>query len=317
MSRNDLLVFSGNAHPELARKICSYLGIGLGDAVVGRFPDGEVSCKALCDVRGADCFIVQPTCAPVNDNLMELLILVDCLKRASARRITAVIPYFGYARQDRKDEGRVPITSKLVANLIERAGVHRVLTIDLHAAQIQGFFDVPVDHLYANAVLVKYFQEKGIEDLVVASPDIGSSKMAWSYCKRLNGRLAMVEKRRVSPEETQVQFVIGDVEGKNVVLVDDVISTGGSIAEAARVLRDKGAKSLHLCATHPVLAGNAVERLRKADVEEVVVTDTIPLSTAALEDPRFKVVTVSPLLGEAIRRIHNNESVSELFTSGV
>jgi len=313
VSDTTLKIFAGGAHPDLARKICAYLGIELGDAVVGRFPDGETSCKVLCDVRGADCFIVQPTCAPVNDNLMEILILVDCLKRASARRITAVIPYFGYARQDRKDEGRVPITSKLVANLIERAGAHRVLTIDLHAAQIQGFFDIPVDHLYANAVLVKYFQEKGIQDLVVASPDIGSSKMAWSYCKRLNGRLAMVEKRRVSPEETQVQFVIGDVEGKNVILVDDVISTGGSIAEAARVLRDKGAKSIYLCATHPVLAANAVERLRKADVTEIVVTDTIPLSNEVREDPRFKVVTVSHLLGEAIRRIHSNESVSSLF----
>ncbi len=308
-----MLIFSGNGNRDLATKICAYLGISLGDAVVGRFPDGEVSCKVLCDVRGADCFIVQSTCAPVNDNLMELLILIDCLKRASARRITTVIPYFGYARQDRKDEGRVPITSKLVSNLIERAGAHRVLTLDLHAAQIQGFFDIPVDHLYAGPVLVKYFREKNISDLVVASPDIGSSKMAWSYCRRLNGRLAMVEKRRVSPEETQVQFVIGEVEGKNVILVDDVIATGGSIAEAARVLRDKGARDIYLCATHPVLAGEAVERLRKAPVNEIVVTDTIPVPSKVLEDPKFKVVTVSALLGEAIRRIHNNESVSSLF----
>ncbi|HVY60899.1 MAG TPA: ribose-phosphate pyrophosphokinase, partial [Planctomycetota bacterium] len=313
MSLSEMLVFTGNAHPDLSKKICQYLGIALGDAVVGRFPDGEVSCKVLCDVRGADCFIVQPTCYPVNDNLMELVILVDCLKRASARRITAVVPDFGYARHDRNHEGRVPITSKLVANLIERAGCHRVLTIDLHAAQIQGFFDIPVDHLYAKAALVKYFEEKNIPDLVVASPDIGSSKMAWSYCKKLNGRLAMVEKRRVSPEETQVQFVIGDVEGKNVILTDDVIATGGSIAEAARVLKDKGAKDIYLCATHPVLAGNAVERLRSAAVTEIVVTDTIPVGGKVAEDPRYKVVTVSHLLGEAIRRIHNNESVSSLF----
>jgi ribose-phosphate pyrophosphokinase len=313
LSDSELIVFSGNGHPELAKKICQYLGIALGEAVVSRFPDSEISCKVLKDVRGADCFIVQPTCQPVNDNLMELVILIDCLKRASARRITAVIPYFGYARQDRKDEGRVPITSKLVANLIERSGAHRVLTVDLHAAQIQGFFDIPVDHLYAGPVLVKYLKEREIPNLVVASPDIGSSKMAWAFAKRLNGRLAMVEKRRVSAEETQVQFVIGEVEGKNVILTDDMIATGGSIAEAARVLKEKGARDLYICATHPVLAGSSVEKLRQSAATEIIVTDTIPVGNKMADDPRFKVVTVSHLLGEAIRRIHNNQSVSSLF----
>jgi ribose-phosphate pyrophosphokinase len=313
MGESDLLVFSGTAHPDLGEKICEYLGIAPGEAHVGRFPDGEINVKVTCDVRGADCFIVQPTCAPVNDNLMELLILIDCLKRASARRVTAVIPYFGYARQDRKDEGRVPITAKLVANLIERAGAHRVLTVDLHAAQIQGFFDIPVDHLNASPVMVKYFREKQIPDLVVASPDLGSSKMAWSYAKKLNGRLAMVEKRRVSPEETHVVFVIGEVEGKNVILTDDMVATGGSIAEAARVLKEKGARDIYICATHAVMAGNAVERLRQAPAKEIVVTDTIPLRGKTGGDPRYRVVTVSTLLGEAMRRIHNNESVSSLF----
>jgi ribose-phosphate pyrophosphokinase len=313
MGESELIVFSGSGHPELATKICSYLGIAPGEAHVGRFPDGEINVKVNCDVRGADCFIVQPTCQPVNDNLVEILILVDCLKRASARRITAVMPYFGYARQDRKDEGRVPITGKLVANLLERAGTHRVLTIDLHAAQIQGFFDIPVDHLYAAPALVKYFEAKNIPDLVVASPDLGSSKMAWSYAKRLNGRLAMVEKRRVSPNETQVQFVIGEVEGRNVILTDDMIATGGSVAEATRVLKEKGARDVYICATHAVFAGDAVERLRASPVKEIVVTDTIPVNRRMAEDPRFRVVTVSTLLGEAIRRIHSNESVSSLF----
>ncbi len=312
MSQDEIRVFSGNAHHDLAEKICSYLGITLGEAHVGRFPDGEVNVKVNCDVRGADCFVIQPTCHPANDNLMELLILTDCLKRASAKRITAVMPYFGYARQDRKDEGRVPITGKLVANLIERAGTHRVLTVDLHAAQIQGFFDIPVDHLYAMPVIVNYFQEKGIDELVVASPDIGSSKMAWALCKRLGGRLAMVEKRRVSPESTIVQFVIGEVEGKNVIVADDMIATGGSIAEAARVLKEKGARDLYLCATHPVFAGDAVEKLKKAPVKEIVITDTIPIRGKG-DDPRIRVVSVANLLGEAIRRIHSNESVSSLF----
>ncbi|RME74761.1 MAG: ribose-phosphate pyrophosphokinase [Planctomycetota bacterium] len=312
MRQGDIVIISGNAHPKLARDICEYVGVELGDAHCGRFPDGEIDVKVNSDVRGADCFVVQPTCAPVNENLMELLILVDCLKRASARRITVVIPYFGYARQDRKDEGRVPITAKLVANLLERAGAHRVLTVDLHAAQIQGFFDVPVDHLYASPVLAGYFRQKRIPDLVVASPDIGGSKMAWGYSKRLDAYFAMVEKRRVSPQHTEVQFVIGDVRGKNVLLVDDMISTGGSIVEAARALKEKGAEKIYICATHGVLAGNAVEKLRKAPVEQVVITDTVPVEDKPLPD-NFHVASVAPLLGEAIRRIHHHESISSLF----
>ncbi len=314
MSDFEMVVFTGNAHPELAEKITSYLGITLGEAFVGHFPDGETSIKVNCDVRGADCFIIQPTCYPANDNLFELLIFIDCLRRASAKRVTVVVPYFGYARQDRKDEGRVPITAKLVANLIETAGADRVLTIDLHAAQIQGFFDIPVDHLYAMPVLKQYFADKRLMDLVVASPDIASTKMAWNYCKRLGGRLAMVEKRRVSPSETHVQFVIGEVEGKNVLIVDDVIATGSSIAEAAKVLKAKGARDIYLCATHAVLAPGAVERLAEVPVKEIVITDTIPLgSKLGRADGRIRIVSVATLLGEAIRRIHNYESVSSLF----
>lgn len=308
----DMIIFGGSGHPQLTTRIADYLGLPVGEAHIGRFPDGEITVKVTCDVRGADCFIVQPTCQPVNDNLMEMLVLIDCLKRASARRITVVIPYFGYARQDRKDEGRVPITAKLVANLIERAGAHRVLTLDLHAAQIQGFFDVPVDHLHAEVVLAHHFEQLKLENLVVASPDVGSSKMAWSYCQRLNGRLAMVEKRRISAEETHVQFVVGDVEGMNVLIVDDMISTGGSIVEAVNVLKAKGALDIYLCATHPVLAGKAVERLEKAPVKRVVVTDSVPLRPGVSSE-RFHVVTVARLLGEAMRRIHHNESVSSLF----
>jgi len=313
MGVRDLLLFTGTAHPALAERIASYLCTPLCDAQVGRFPDGEISCKLNCDVRGADCFIIQSTCAPVNDNLMELLILIDCLKRASARRITAVIPYFGYARQDRKDESRVPITAKLVANMLERAGTDRVLTLDLHAAQIQGFFDIPVDHLYAKPVLVRHFRQRAITDLVVASPDLGSSKMAFSYAKALNGRLAMVEKRRISPDTTEVQFVIGDVKGRNVILVDDVIATAGSIVQAAQVLKEKGAKDVYLCATHAVLCGPAISRLHAVPVKQVVVTDTVP-AAELLQDDQVQVVSVADLLGEAIRRIHSNESVSYLFS---
>ncbi len=312
MRQGDIVIISGGAHRKLAKDICEYVGVELGDAHVGRFPDGEIDVKVNSDVRGADCFIVQPTCSPVNDNLMELLILVDCLKRASARRITTVIPYFGYARQDRKDEGRVPITAKLVANLLERAGAHRVLTVDLHAAQIQGFFDVPVDHLYASPVLAAYLRTLRVPNLVVASPDIGGSKMAWSYSKRLGGYFAMVEKRRVSPERTEVQFVIGDVAGKSVVLVDDMISTGGSIVEAARALKEKGAEKIYICATHGVLARDAVKKLSESPAQQVIVTDTVPVHEKAL-GPKFHVVSVAPLLGEAIRRIHHHESISSLF----
>jgi ribose-phosphate pyrophosphokinase len=287
-----LLVFSGNANKSLAERICAYLGIPMGDAQVGRFPDGEISVKIQSDVRGADVFVVQSTCAPVNDHLMELLIMVDALKRASAARITTVIPYFGYARQ------------------IQASGADRVLTIDLHAAQIQGFFDIPLDHLYAMRVFAKYVRKLELGELVVASPDVGGMKTAWSYAKRFGARLAVVEKRRTSAENVEVGFVIGDVENKNVILVDDLIATGGTIAKAAKLLREKGAREVFIMATHAVFCGRAIEKLREAPVKEIIVTDTIPV-TASID--RLNVLSVAELLGEAVHRIHTNKSVSLLF----
>lgn len=311
---NHLKIFSGNANPALARKICDHLSIPLGNAYVGRFPDGEIDLKVNEDVRGADVFLVQPTCPPVNENLTELLVFIDCLKRASAARITAVLPYYGYARKDRKDEGRVPITAKLVANLITEAGADRVLTVDLHAAQIQGFFDIPVDHLLAFPVLSKYFERLKSQDLVVVTPDVGGIKLARNYSKKLEIKMAIVDKRRVGPDETEVGFVIGDVANKNVVMIDDLIATGGSIAQAANVLREKGAKDIYVGATHPVFCGSAVEKLSVAPIKEIVVTDTIPLNEKAkgLND-KIKVLSISGLLGDAIMRIHRHESVSSLF----
>jgi ribose-phosphate pyrophosphokinase len=255
--------------------------------------------------------VIQPTCPPVNEHLMEMLILIDCLRRASAERITAVIPYFGYARQDRKAEGRVPISAKLVANLITTAGAHRALSVDLHAAQLQGFFDIPMDHLYAAPVLVDYFRRLELKDLTIVSPDVGGIKMARAYAKRLNAGLAIVDKRRSGPAETEVMHVIGEVEGRNLILVDDMISTGTSISEAAKACRKEGAKDIYICGTHAVLSGKAVEKLSKAPVKEVVVTDTIP--TAGKEFPTLRVLSIANLLGEAIRRIHHSESVSSLF----
>ncbi|MBI4616208.1 MAG: ribose-phosphate pyrophosphokinase [Planctomycetes bacterium] len=310
----ELKVFCGNAHADLARQICDRLGICLGDATVRKFADGEIDIKVNDDVRGSDSFIIQPTCPPVNTNLMELLMLIDCLRRASASRITAVLPYFGYARKDRKDEGRVPITAKLVANLITTAGADRVLAMDLHAAQIQGFFDIPVDHIFAAPVLVRHFQEMELHDLVVASPDVGSIKMARAYANRLHADLAVVDKRRVSGDASEVVNVIGRVEGKNVVIVDDMISTGGTITNAARALVDRGARQVFLGATHAVLCGNAMRLLREAPVQSVVVTDTIPVDPEKLREcSQLRVLTISELLGEAIRRIHKGQSVSSLF----
>jgi len=309
-ANSPLLLFAGNSNPALATKIAAYLGVPLGECDVSRFPDGEVRVKIHNDVRGADVFVIQSTCTPVNDHLMELLILADALRRASALRITAVIPYFGYSRQDRKDEGRVPITAKLTANLIQAAGINRVVTLDLHAAQIQGFFDIPVDHLYASRVFTKYARNLGLADLVVASPDAGGMKMAWGYSKRLDAYLAVIEKRRLSGEDVEVGFVIGDVKDKNVIIVDDIISTGGSVAKAASLLREKGAKSVYIMATHPIFCGRAVEKLRDAPITEIIVTDSIPV-TAPIE--RLRVLTVAELLGEAVHRIHTNKSVSTLF----
>ena len=312
---NNIKIFTGNSNVALVEKVCDYLSIPLGSATVGRFPDGEVDVKVDEDVRGSDIFIIQPTCSPVNDSLAELLILIDCFKRASSARITAVLPYYGYARKDRKDEGRVPITAKLVANLITEAGADRVLTMDLHAAQIQGFFDIPVDHLLAFPVISEYYKEKDLSDFVVVSPDVGGIKIARQYSNHLNMRLAVVDKRRMGPEEIEVGFVIGDVEGRNAIIIDDLIATGGSICQAARVLKEKGAKDIYVGATHPVLCGAAVEKLSEAPIKEIAVTDTIPLSDHAKSlGAKIKVLSVSSLLGEAIKRIHTNMSISSMFT---
>jgi ribose-phosphate pyrophosphokinase len=312
---NIMKVFSGRAHPELAQKICDYLGLPLGRTLVGNFPDGEISCKIDEDVRGRDVFVVQPTCPPVNENLMELLIIIDSLKRASANRITAVIPYFGYARQDRKDEGRVPITAKLVANMITQAGANRVLAMDLHTAQIQGFFDIPVDHLYAAPVIDNYIRSLGFaeDEMVVVSPDEGSIKRALAHMTRLGGHLAIIDKRRASADTTRQANVIGErVEGRVALIFDDMISTAGSICGAAETMRRAGARKVILAATHGLLVGPAIQRLCQAPFDELILTDTIPLPPEK-RLPKITVLSVAPLLGEAIKRIHRNESVSKLF----
>ena len=310
--RNIMKIFCGTSGRGLARRICEHLNTRVGEATVAPFADGEIRVKIEEDVRGADVFIVQPTSPPVNDNLLELLLLIDALRRASAERISAVVPYFGYARQDRKDEGRVPITAKLVANMITAAGADRVLALDLHAHQLQGFFDIPMDHLYAAPVLTRYFRRLNMQNLVVVAPDVGSSKLARGYARRLHASLAIVDKRRVSDSDTEVLNIIGEVKGKNVLVVDDMISTGGSITVAAKAVRDLGAKDIYLAATHPVLCGPALERLEAAMVEQVVVTDTIPVPDEKRK-PFLKVLSVARLLGEAILRIHHAESVSKLF----
>jgi ribose-phosphate pyrophosphokinase len=312
---NDLKIFSGRANPALTTRICDYLGLPLGRINLGNFPDGEISCKIDEDVRGRDVFLVQPTCPPVNENLMELLIMIESCKRASAERVTAVMPYFGYARQDRKDEGRVPITAKLVANIITRAGADRVLAMDLHAPQIQGFFDVPVDHLYAAPVLNDYFfrMELPTEQIVIVSPDEGSIKRALGHKNRLGGALAIVDKRRASAEKTHQENIIGaSVEGKTALMFDDMISTASSICGAARAIHQAGAKEIFVATTHGVLCGPAIERLEGAPISRVVLTDTIPHAPGKLP-AKFLALSVAPLLGEAIKRIHRNESVSRLF----
>ena len=312
---NNMKVFSGRAHPELAKRMCEYLGLPMGRALTGNFPDGEISCKIDEDVRGRDVFLIQPTCFPVNESVMELLIMVDALERASAERITAVIPYFGYARQDRKDEGRVPITAKLVANLITRAGADRVLTMDLHAAQIQGFFDIPVDHLHAAPVLTDYFKGLGFDkdELVVVSPDEGSIKRALAHAVRLEAPVTIVDKRRYSAEHTRQENIIGaPVKDRVALIFDDMITTAGSICGAANAVREAGARKIYVGATHGVLCGLAIERIQKAPIESVVITDTIPLPPEKA-GPKIKVLSVAPVLGEAMKRIHRNESISRLF----
>ncbi len=307
-------LYTGNANKPLAKAIADYLGVPLGNAHVDRFPDGEIDVKVLDDVRGGDVFIVQPTCTPVNDHLMELLVLIDCLVRASAERITAVMPYFGYARKDRKDEGRVPITAKLAANLIVAAGAKRVLTVDLHAPQIQGFFDIPVDHLYAQPVLLRKFQEVDVNDVVLVCPDVGGMKMVRGWAKVLDAPMAVVDKRRTGPDKVETGRVIGDVRDKIAIMVDDMISTGGSIVQAASTVRQHGAREVHVAATHAVMCGPAYDRLAASDIDRVVVTDSIPLDPAKGDlDGRLEVVTLAQMLGEAIKRIHHNDSVSSLF----
>ena len=316
-NNHKLKVFSGRANPKLAEDIARHLGGTLGNINLGKFQDGETSVRIDEDVRGRDVFIVQPTCPPVNENLMELLIILDAFKRASPARITAVIPYYGYARQDRKDTGRVPISAKLVADLLTTAGANRVLCLDLHAAQIQGFFNIPVDHLYASKEITGHVRSLGIpkDELVVLSTDEGNVKKSLKYQTALGGQIAVVDKRRMSPTETKAAHLIGaPVEGKTVVLFDDMISTGSSMVNAIEAARKHGAKRVFVCATHGLLVDKAVERLRESRIEQIAITDSIPLSKDKLERlPNIKVISVAPLLANAIHRIHGNESVSVLF----
>ncbi|MCK9430371.1 MAG: ribose-phosphate pyrophosphokinase [Candidatus Omnitrophica bacterium] len=308
-----LAVFSGNANLPLANDICKELKVKLQDALVGRFSEGEIRVKINENVRGKDVFIIQPTCPPSNDNLMELLIMIDALRRASAKRITAVIPYFGYARQDRKDQPRVPITAKLVANLLTTAGSDRILTMDLHAGQIQGFFDIPVDHLFSVGVFVDYFSKMNIKDLIAVSPDVGSIKMARAYAKRVSAGLAIIDKRRVSPEKAEAMHIMGEVEGKNVIIIDDMIATGSSLIEAVGALKKAKAKAIYAAITHGILSGPAIERIDQCKgLEKLLISDSVPLS-AEKQHEKIQVLSVASLLAEAIKRIHNEESVSCLF----
>ncbi len=308
----ELKLFSGNANRALAEEIGQYLHLPLSDAEVGRFSDGEVFVQIDDNVRGADVFIVQPTCPPVNDNLMELLVMIDALKRASARRITAVLPYYGYARQDRKAQGRVPITAKLVADLLTAAGVDRLLALDLHASQIQGFFNIPVDHLFAAPVIVDYLGKKELQDLVLVSPDAGGVERTRAIAKRVKAGLAIIDKRRDGPNVATFMHLIGDVRDRDVVVVDDMIDTAGTLVQAVEALEREGARRILACGVHAVLSGPAVQRLKAAPMEEVIVTNSIPVS-AEKRAARVTVLSVAPLLGEAIRRIHDDESVSTLF----
>lgn len=308
----DLKIFSGSANPALAAEIAHQLGRDAGKIVVGRFSNGEISVNINESVRGADVYVVQPTSSPVNDNLMELLIMVDAFRRASADRITAVIPFYAYARQDRKTKPREPITAKLVANLLTSAGAGRILTMDLHAGQIQGFFDIPVDHLSGVPILADYFARKGMEDVVVVSPDLGGVTRARDFAERLQVPIAIVDKRRPEPNVAEIMNIVGKVAGKNIIVIDDMIDTAGTLTLGAQALLERGAKRVFACCTHPVLSGAAIERLGKSCVEEVVVTNTIPL-TENQKSGKITVLSVAPLLADAIQRIHADRSVSELF----
>jgi ribose-phosphate pyrophosphokinase len=307
------VVFSGRGNPELADKIAAYLGIRLGEIKLFNFSDGENYCQVLENVRGRDVFVIQPTCHPVNDNLMELLIIMDALKRASAQRVNAVIPYYGYARQDRKDKPRVPITSRLVADLLEAVGTDRLICVDVHAAQIQGFFNVPVDHLFAAPVLINHIARMGLPNLTVVSPDAGGVERARAYAKRLGTQLAIVDKRREVANVAEVMNVIGDVKNRSCFIVDDIIDTSGTLCETVKALLEKGAKAVYAACTHPVFSGPAVDRLNASGISKVLVTDTIPIGEKQKLCSKIEVLSVAPLLGEAIQRIHDESSVSSLF----
>ncbi|TCO87620.1 ribose-phosphate pyrophosphokinase [Chthoniobacter flavus] len=310
-SKTEMKIFCGSAHRQLAQRICAFVRVPLGDATVDSFPDGETFVKINENIRGRDVFLVQPTCPPTNQNLMELLIMVDAAKRASAARITAVIPFFGYARQDRKDQPRVPITAKLVANLLNAAGVDRVLTMDLHAQQVAGFFDIPVDHLYAAPVVIRHLRDKGFSSPVVVSPDVGGLKMADAYSQALGAGLAIVAKRRKSATEIEALNVIGEVEGREVIMVDDLTETAGTLCSAAKILHERGATKIIACVSHAVLSDLAIERLKKSFVSELITTNSVPVRSG----DGFPITTlcIAELLGEAILRIHDDESVSSLF----
>jgi len=304
-------IFSGNANPNLAQAICDAIHVPLGKCTVSLFPDGETFVKIDENVRGHDVFLVQSTSPPTNHHLMEMFIMMDALRRASASRITAVIPFYGYARQDRKDQPRVPITAKLVANLLVAAGANRILTMDLHAQQIQGFFDIPVDHLYAAPVIYEYLQRKNLPNLVVVSPDVGGLKMAYAYAQQLDAELAIVAKRRKSPTETEATAVIGDIAGKNVLLVDDLTETAGTLTSAAALLKERGAEQIHACVSHALLNDLGIERLKNSPIDELITTDTVARS--AIPGINVTTLSVAGLLGEAIKRIHHNSSVTSLF----
>jgi len=313
MPNNSPRIFTGNANPELAQKICGHLDTTLGRALVSTFSDGEIRVEIGENVRGRDVFLIQSTCPPANHNLMELLIMIDAVKRASARRITAVIPYFGYARQDRKVAPRVPITAKLVADLLSTAGADRILTMDLHAGQLQGFFDIPVDNLYASPLMIPYISKNFNHDLSIVSPDAGGVPRARAYAKRLGASLGLIDKRRDAPGKAKAMNLIGDVMGKEVVILDDIIDTAGTLSEAAQVIIHNGARKIHACCTHAVLSGPAVDRIRNSEMNRLVVTDTIPLSEAAQNCPKIVQLSVSHLLARAILGIHQEDSISSLF----
>ena len=306
-------IFCGTANEPLTDEICAFLGLERGKATVTRFSDGEVYIQVMENVRGSDVFVVQPTCFPVDEHLMELLLLIDALKRASARRITTVIPYYGYARQDRKDKPRVPVSSKLIADLLTTAGAHRALVVDLHAPQIQGFFNIPVDHLFASPVLVDYFRKMQLPELTVVSPDAGGVERARFFAKKVDAALAIVDKRRTDMNVAEVMHVIGDVKGRSCLIIDDIIDTAGTLVKTAEALINAGASQVFACASHPVLSGPAIERIAKSRLQQVVVTNTIPLTEAGKSEPKIKVLSIAGLIGRAIQSIHEETSVSSLF----